>query len=166
MGQKLPYPIFNLNQMQFKFSDNLVTLLAEFEGFRSKPYLDSVNIPTIGYGTIRYPNGTKVTMLDKEISKETAKEYLLDHANKIALPAINSNIKVEQTQNQIDALGSLIYNIGTGGFANSTVLKRINAKDSTENIKEAWYRWNKAGGSVIPGLTKRREKEFNFYIKK
>jgi len=152
--------------MQFKFSDNLVALLAEFEGFRSKPYLDSVNIPTIGYGTIKYPNGTKVTMQDKEISKETAKEYLLDHANKIALPAINSNIKVEQTQNQIDALGSLIYNIGTGGFANSTVLKRINSKDTIENIKEAWYIWNKAGGNVIPGLTKRREKEFNFYIKK
>jgi len=149
----------------FNFSDNIVTLLAEFEGFRSKPYLDSVNIPTIGYGTIKYPDGKKVTMQDSEITKEQAKEYLLHHLREIVLPTFNKNIKVDQNQNQIDALGSLVYNIGASGFSLSTLLKRINAKESIEKIKEAFLMWNKASGKILPGLVKRREKEFQFYIK-
>ena len=37
-------------------------VIKQFEGFRAKPYKDSAGIPTIGYGTIRYPDGSAVTM--------------------------------------------------------------------------------------------------------
>jgi len=152
--------------MTYTFSDTLFNLLVEFEGLKLNPYLDTAGVPTIGVGTIVYPNGKKVTMQDKPITREQAKQYALDHATKITLPALNKGLKVPQTQNQIDAIGSLVYNIGNQAFLDSTVLKRINAKDSIENIKEAWYRWNKSGGKITKGLVIRREKEFNFYIKK
>lgn len=151
--------------MTYTFSDKLFDLLVDFEGLKLKPYLDTAKIPTIGVGTIKYPNGVSVTMNDKPITKEQAKEYCLDHATKITLPALNKGLKVDLTQNQIDAIGSLVYNIGNGAFLESTVLKRINAKDSLENIKEAWLRWNKSGGKITPGLVNRREKEFVYYSK-
>lgn len=151
--------------MKYTFSDKLFELLVDFEGLELTPYLDTANVPTIGVGTIKYPNGKAVTMQDKPITKEQAKEYCLDHATKITLPALNKGLKVDLKQNQIDAIGSLVYNIGNGAFLESTVLKRINAKDSLENIKEAWLRWNKSGGKLTPGLVKRREKEFTYYSK-
>ncbi len=45
-------------------SQNCLDLIKKWEGFRANAYLDPVGIPTIGYGTIRYPNGQKVQMGD------------------------------------------------------------------------------------------------------
>lgn len=151
--------------MNFKFSKKLAEFLASpgIEGVVLKPYLDSVKIPTIGIGTTVYPNGKKVTMNDPAITLEQAYEYCLDHLNKIALPVLNKVVTVPLNQNQVDALGSLIYNIGTGGFSTSSVLKSINAREPIGTIQANWAKWNKAGGKVLNGLVNRRKEEFKLY---
>lgn len=47
-----------------------IDFITSFEGFREKPYLDSANIPTIGFGNTYYTDGIKVTMKDKAITRE------------------------------------------------------------------------------------------------
>lgn len=149
--------------MDFKFSPAAAELIGKFEGFRAKPYLDGGGVATIGYGTIQYPNGTKVTLKDPSIDKETAMSYLLFFLNKEILPVIDKVITVDQTQKQIDALACLIYNIGTAGFSKSTLLKKINAKAPIGDIQSAWSSWKFDNGKVIPGLVSRRTQEFKYY---
>ncbi len=139
-------------------SQNCIDIITEFEGFSEKPYLDVVKVPTIGYGTISYSNGVKVKLTDKPISKETALKELKNHVEESCIPTIQNNIKVELNQNQIDALCSFIYNIGSGNFIKSTLLKKINKKDFV-GAAEEFLRWNKASGKVFAGLTRRREAE-------
>jgi lysozyme len=144
-------------------SDNGVKLIAKFEGLVLHPYLDQINVPTIGYGTTFYPDGTKVTMHDKSITKEQAEAYLKNYINKIAIPAITSYVKVVLTQNQIDSLCSFIYNLGAGAFQKSTLLKKINAKAPLSEIQEEFVKWNKAGGKVLNALTQRRREEAHLF---
>ena len=49
-------------------------LIAEFEGLSLKPYLCSAKVPTIGYGSTFYENGTKVKLTDAPITKQRADE--------------------------------------------------------------------------------------------
>ena len=138
--------------------------LVHSEGLKLCPYLDSVKIPTIGIGSTFYEDGRKVTMQDKCLTESQAMNLAMYTINKIFLPGVLKALKVPQTQNQIDALVNLVYNIGVGAFSTSTVLKRINAKASKDQIAAAWRMWNKAGGKVIQGLANRREREINLYF--
>ncbi len=152
--------------MNYQFSPDAVILIAKFEGFRGNPYLDSVKVPTIGYGSTTYPDGRKVTMKDAPIDKDIAGAMLLYHLNKIELPDLNKCIiRGDLKQNQIDAIGSLMYNIGDSGFCGSTLHKLINSSAPIDQIKIHWLEWDKAGGKVIQGLLTRRTAEFNFYNK-
>lgn len=145
-----------------KVSANGLNLIKLFEGFKLTAYLDSVRVPTIGFGTTVYPDGTKVTIGDK-ISEQQALDYLKNHLNKSVIPYIDNYVKVPINQNQIDALASLIYNIGGPAFKGSTLLKKINAKDTIDNIGVSWLGWNKAGGKVLGGLVRRRNEELKLY---
>ena len=126
--------------------------IATHEGYRSEAYKDAVGIPTIGFGeTAGVKMGDKTT-------PERALVQLLESTEKHA-DAIRQCIRVPLYQHEFDAYVSLAYNIGAGNFCRSTLVKKLNAKDyvgACEEIK----RWNKAGGKVLPGLTKRREKEY------
>ncbi|MDJ0532783.1 MAG: lysozyme [Xenococcaceae cyanobacterium MO_207.B15] len=64
-------------------SQNCLDLIKKWEGFRSEAYLDPVGIPTIGYGTIRYPDGRKVGLGDT-ISEQVAEAFLLQDCEKFA----------------------------------------------------------------------------------
>ena len=59
-------------------------LITKFEGLRLKPYLDSVKSPTIGYGNTYYPDGKRVTLLDKDITKQQAFDMFKEIANRFA----------------------------------------------------------------------------------
>lgn len=134
------------------------------EGFKECPYLDSVKVPTIGVGSTFYENGNKVTMKDKCISKDRAIELAMYTINKIFLPGVLKAVTVPLNQNQVDALTNLAYNIGVGALSTSTLIKKINAKGTKEEISKAWRMWNKAGGKVLQGLVNRREREINLYF--
>ena len=132
--------------------------IATHEGYRSKAYKDTVGIPTIGYGE------TAGVKIGDKTTPERALVQLLSSTEKHA-DAIRQCIKVPLYQHEFDAYISLAYNIGTGAFCRSTLVKKLNAKDyagACEEIK----RWNKAGGKVLPGLVKRREAEYRMCMGK
>lgn len=139
-----------------------INLIAEFEGFSSKPYLCSAKVPTIGYGTTFYLSGKKVTMNDKPIDKITALNLLSIVVNKFGQQV--QEVTRAINQNQFDAVVSFVYNVGLGNYKKSTLLKKINANPSDASIAYEFSRWNKAGGKVLSGLVKRRKKEAELYF--
>lgn len=146
-----------------KVSDNFFVILKKFEGFISCPYKDQVGIPTIGIGSTFYPGGKKVSMTDPCITLSKAFEYVRNFITPVEelitkeLPTAN--------QNQFDSLVSFTYNVGVGGFKNSTLLKKAKKNVNDPTIRDEFMKWKKAGGKVIPGLVKRREQEANLYFK-
>lgn len=100
------------------FSNNGLNLLCELEGFRSKPYLDSKGIPTIGNGTTIYPNGVRVTMKDIPVTKQEALIYVSKYVGDLE-NWINKNCAWNIMQNEFDALICFLYNTGIGSKFNS-----------------------------------------------
>ena len=137
-------------------------LIKQFESFRAAPYLCSAGVPTIGYGTTVYPNGIKVKLSDQKITQQLAETFLQHHVNVIEKD-VSKLVKVTLTQNQFDALVSFAYNVGIGAFGDSTLLKLLNAGD-IDNASKQFERWNKAGGKVSNGLTRRRNAEKALFL--
>jgi lysozyme len=145
-------------------SQSGLDLIKEFEGFRAKPYLCSAKVPTIGYGSTMYENGFKVKLSDPPISEEKALDLFAKTLVKYE-QAVEKAVTVDIGQHEFDACVSLCYNIGGGNFASSTLVKMINAGDEKSDIAEQFLRWNKAGGKVIDGLTRRRQAERQLFLK-
>lgn len=145
-----------------KFSENCISLIKKWEGFYSEAYLCPADIPTIGYGTIRYPNRNKVRMGDT-ISEPVA-EACLNHECVECERGVTEALNIDINQNQFDALVSFTYNLGIGAFQRSTLLKKINAGKFDEAAKE-FDRWvhiiNKDTGvkTKLEGLVNRRKDE-------
>jgi lysozyme len=146
-----------------KLDDNGYKLIQGFEGLSLVPYLCSAKVATIGYGATFYPSSKKVTMQDAPISLATAKWMFKETADKFAAD-VNKMIKANINQNQFNAIVSLAYNIGLAGLAKSSLLKKVNANPSDPTITNSFMIWNKAGGKVLNGLTKRRAIEAKLYF--
>lgn len=138
-----------------------IDLIKEFEGFRALAYICPAGVPTIGYGNTYYDSGQKVKIGDT-ISKEYAEKLLLVTLQSFA-DTVRKTVKVPLTDNQFGALVSLCFNIGTGAFQNSTLVKLLNQKKYAESAQQ-FVRWNKGGGKVLPGLTRRRERERELFL--
>lgn len=130
--------------------------IALHEGYRGEAYKDVVGVPTIGYGE------TKGVKMGDKTTPDRALVQLLSSANKHA-DAIRQCIHVPLYQHEFDAYVSLAYNIGTGAFCGSTLVKKLNAGDYKGACAEI-KRWNRAGGKVVKGLVKRREAEYQMCI--
>jgi len=145
-----------------KISNNGLNLIKQFEGLRLNAYDDGVGVWTIGYGTIKYPNGVRVKRGDK-ITQAQADQYI---ANDVATfeRAVNMLVNVPLNQNQFDALVSFTYNLGATNLSASTLLKKLNSKDYNGAAGE-FQKWNKAGGKVMTGLVRRRKAEMELFNK-
>ena len=139
--------------------------LIEFEGLKLSAYLDSAGIPTIGIGTIKYPDGRKVRMGDV-CTKEQALAWAKHDAERFE-KALSPMVPSTVTQQQFDALLLLMYNIGEDGLRGSTVMRLVKKNPTDPAIKPAWLSWNKArvNGKLkeVRGLTIRRGKEYAMY---
>lgn len=143
-------------------NDKGIGLIKEFEGCKLKAYQDVKGVWTIGYGSTLYPNGNAVHEGD-EITQQQAEDMLKHHVKQTA-DIISIYIKSSLTSNQFSALCVLAYNIGAGAFRLSTLLKMVNSNPNDQNIKSEFLKWNKSGGKVYPGLTRRRQAEADLYF--
>ena len=133
-------------------------LCRQFEGFPKggKPYICPAGIPTIGYGSTYYSDGRKVTLEDAPMDEPTARALLMVELEHTYLPGVLRNCPILLTdERKCNSLVSFTYNLGVGRLQTSTLKRKINAQD-WEGAKEQLMLWNKGGGKVLAGLTKRR----------
>ena len=148
-----------------KLSDKGYELIKRFEGYSDRPYKCPAGISTIGYGNTYYPNGAKVKITDKQITKEYANEILAHTADEFAEDVLKL-VKSKITVNQLNALTSFAYNVGVANLQKSTLLKLVNINPNDGNIAKEFLKWNKAAGKVLNGLTNRRIAESALYFTK
>ena len=146
-----------------KISNLGLELIKKYEGFKAKAYLCPANVITIGYGSTYYENGTKVKLTDPLITQERATE-LLEALLVSYERSVDSYCVDTINQNQFDALCSFAYNCGVGNLKSSTLLKKVNKNPNDPTIKDEFLKWNKGGGKVLTGLTKRRIEEAQLYF--
>lgn len=146
-----------------KISNLGLELIKKYEGFKAKAYLCPANVPTIGYGSTYYQDGTKVKLTDPPITQERATE-LLEALLVSYERSVDSYCVDTINQNQFDALCSFAYNCGVGNLKSSTLLKKVNKNPNDATIKDEFLKWNKGGGKVLSGLTKRRIEEAQLYF--
>ncbi len=138
-------------------------LIKSFEGLKLTAYKCSANKETIGYGNTFYEDGTPVKLGDK-ITKERADslfELISDDFAKKVVPLVKSKLN----ENQFGAIVSFAYNAGIGNLQSSTLLKKVNNNPSDPDIRAQFDKWNRAGGKVLAGLTRRRKAEADLYFK-
>ena len=145
-----------------KINAAALQLVKDFEGFRADAYADPVGIWTIGYGTTARAGLGIDPKPGMKITEAEASRLLMAGLEKFAR-LIVPGIKVPVTDNEFGAMLSLAYNIGPGAFLKSSVLRRFNAGDKA-GAADAFLMWNKAGGKVLKGLTRRREAERALFL--
>jgi lysozyme len=111
---------------------------------------------TIGWGTTIPVDGVPVHQ-GMTITQEQADRALINELNHCA-GEVSTLVKVSVTQGQFDALVDFAYNIGIAALAHSTLLRELNAGDTSGAAAE-FPKWNHANGKVMRGLTVRRYKE-------
>jgi lysozyme len=141
-----------------------IALIKEFEGCKLQAYKCPAGVWTIGVGSTRYANGSKVKEGDK-LRDEAEADELLKATLATFTHAVNTAIHPPMAQNEFDALVCLCYNIGTTGFATSTLVKLFNAGVTKDEISHQFLRWDKAGGKPLAGLTRRRAAEAKLFLK-
>jgi lysozyme len=142
-----------------------IDLIKYFESFGAKPYLCPAGVPTIGYGTTRYPSGQKVTLKDKPITQAQAMDYLKYDLKRFEL-AVDALIRDDISQNQFDALVSFTYNLGEGNLKASRLAKKVNINPKDPAIAKEFAKWVNADGKKLDGLVKRRKAEVDLYFLK
>ena len=139
-----------------KASDDCLELIRQSEDFRAAPYRCPAGVPTIGYGSTRYANGTPVTMQDSPITQAQADAIL--RATLIEYEQAVNRYVVAVSQSQFDALVDFAYNAGAQSLRTSTLLRMLNAGDYA-GAADQFSRWVYGGGRPLPGLVKRRALE-------
>lgn len=141
-------------------------IIKQFEGYSATPYLDSVGVATIGWGTTVYPDGHSVTMADPAITQDYAEECLTFEMSEKS-DALSDCLTAMPSLHQAAAMLSLAYNIGQQAFATSTVLRDFNAGD-IQGAANAFLLWDKGHVNgqlvVIPGLLNRRQAERSIFL--
>lgn len=135
------------------------TLCRPFEGLRLKSYICPAGYPTIGYGTVWKPDGTKVTMEHPPITKETAEAWLLHELRHNYLAGVvKASPSLLASPRALGAMTDFAYNLGVARYRSSTLRRRVDAQDWPA-AKEELMKWVRGGGKVLPGLVRRRQAE-------
>jgi lysozyme len=149
-----------------------IALIKAFEGKELIGYLCPAKVPTIGYGhteaaggVINYADGvstSRVRVGARITYDEAARIKAADTETfaKALLPMVRG---VNLNPLEFGALVSLAFNIGSGAFARSSVLRHLRAGDKGK-AADAFLVWNRARGKVLPGLTRRRQAERALFL--
>ncbi len=145
-----------------KLPKEALELIKEFEGCELKAYVDAVGVWTIGYGHTAMagpPEPKKGMVITKQQAEDILKKDLVKYEGYVSW-----YVKVPLTDNQHGALTSLVYNIGPSNFGKSTLVKKLNRKDY-QGAADQFLVWNRGGGRVLAGLTRRRKAERVLFLK-
>ena len=138
-----------------------INLIKEFEGCHLTAYQDEVGVWTIGYGITNSDKSITGTTIRRglKISQATAEKWLEESLNRKYLPLVMKyDTRYGWNQNELDALVSFAYNIG------SIDQLTANGSRSRAIIAKKMLEYNKAGGTIYRGLTRRREAERKLFL--
>jgi lysozyme len=137
----------------FALSASAFVGLTMLESYRGVAYIPAPgDVPTIGFGTTDGVRMGDTTTPPKALTRALSDVQKFEGALKKCVTA-------PLHQHEYDAFVSLAYNIGSQAFCNSNLVKKLNAGDHEGACAEI-KRWNRQGGKISPGLTKRREAEY------
>jgi lysozyme len=145
-------------------TSNAASIIAIFEGKKLKAYKDQGGVWTIGFGSTYNIDEKRPVREGDTIDEATAIRWLNTIAGDLQ-NQIKKVITVSVNQNQLDSLTSLAYNIGLSAFKKSTLLKRLNANYPKRAVADEFLRWNKVKGIINQGLSNRRSKEMELFLK-
>jgi lysozyme len=152
-----------------QISEKGLNLIKKEEKFMAKRYLCPAGKPTIGYGHVIL--ASEAHLNTATLTETQASELLVKDVTRQYGAHVAKRLTRAVTQNQFDAMVSLCFNIGTGGFDKSSVLRLANAGGaSTEAICQAFGLWNKVTNprtgakEIANGLTVRRAREAALYL--
>jgi len=163
---------FDVN-WQFLINQEGLKLVQHFEACFLHAYLDSVKVPTIGWGRIRYSNGQKVKMGDV-CTQAQADQWLLDDLYEEGAKFIRSMTETEDylSDDQFSALMSFTYNRGCGRYDQKlddlcdAYLKDkvLDAEENAEICKViATYNYAGSPPKYLLGLDRRRWAEIRLF---
>ena len=135
-----------------------LSFIKRYERFAATVYRDAAGKPTIGYGHLVRDGETF-----GRITKARALEILAVDVG-VAERAVERLVQVPLSQGQFDALVSFVFNVGGGAFADSTLLKRVNAREHAFAPMEL-TRWIHANKKPLLGLARRRADEAVMYVR-
>lgn len=139
-------------------SEGCKQLIRVFEGLNTKAYKCPAGVLTIGYGH----TGSDVKE-GQTITKDQAELLLSQDLGMVGRQVEHALDGMRVNQNQFDALCSFVFNLGIGRLEASTLLKKLKAGD-IEGAANEFLRWNRAGGQVLDGLTRRRQAERRLFL--
>ena len=146
-----------------KLNEAGINLIKLFEGLKLTPYLDSAGVPTIGYGSTYYFDGTKVTIQDKPLTQAQADALFASIVDRFAI-SVADLVTTNLNDNQFSALVSFAYNLGVFSLGQSTLLSLVNANPNNPQITTEFNKWIYAGGNMLNGLVRRRAAEAKLYF--
>ena len=137
----------------YTYSATGLALTEGFESCRLSAYQDSNGIWTIGWGhTASVQPGDTCTQAQADAWLQQDIQW--------AASVVNNDVTVSLTQAEFDALTDFTYNVGSGHFASSTLLKDINSGNFASVVHDLEL-WDLAAGAVCAGLLRRRVAEAN-----
>ncbi|MDT8465466.1 lysozyme [Alcaligenes nematophilus] len=128
-----------------------IALVAAWEGRSLIAYVDPVGIPTICDG---YTQGVKLG----DMASPQRCDALTEQEVRRALSVVDRSVSYPLPDEVRVALSSFVYNVGAGAYANSTLLRKLRARDIAGACQEL-DRWVYAGGRKLRGLERRRQAE-------
>jgi lysozyme len=151
-----------------KASDAGAEFIRQWEKLRLNAYLDVADVPTIGWGTTRYPPWHPVRPRGRvELGDVCTPEQAWDYFRydlRTKERAVDDLTTDKVRQEQFDALVSLVYNIGQDAYKDSTIRRMVNANPDNPLIRAQFKRWIWSGGEKREGLLNRRVQEADMYF--
>ena len=157
-----------------KISSHAIALIQNFEGLRTTAYkpVSSESGWTIGYG--HHGRDVKKNSICTEIEAEHLLKSDLEKIERQVIAALNAD-EIEVTQGMFDALCSLLFNLSGKKTKDGRWLSPIQVltgyklwakmkKGDKYGASLEFLDINKAGGVVLPGLTKRRQAEQKLFL--
>jgi lysozyme len=157
-----------------KISEAGIQLIKSFEGCHSSPYRCPAALWTIGYGRVLYPDQARLKTPERAsyaLKPEHNRVWDADEIDALLaadLSRFENGVSrlcpaSDDSQPQFDALVSFAFNVGLGNLQSSTLRMKYN-RGEIEAAADEFLKWNKAGGKILAGLTRRRAAERAMFL--
>lgn len=143
-------------------NDAGIEIIKRFEGWRPHVYRCPAGVPTIGWGSTWDEAGNRITMDHPPIDDLQGAAFLTRELRHVE-GAIAKLIRVSLAPNQLGALASFTFNLGSGRLQSSTLRAKLNRGD-VQGAADEFPKWRRAGGKILYGLVRRRAAERALFL--